>query len=90
MINLDPVRWASALGTDAGMNLVNALRVAGCADARGKGVLVTMNDEIGDSPSIGRMMVRSTKAPNAPDTNNAPGMASHTGKPMPTLNANKM
>src|SRR6266550_1382412 len=34
------------LGTDAGMNLVNALRVAGCAEARGKGVLVVLNDEI--------------------------------------------
>src|SRR6266571_6727026 len=39
-------RPASALGTDAGMNLVNALRVAGAADARGKGVLVVLNDEI--------------------------------------------
>ena len=39
-------RPASALGTDAGMNLVNALRVAGCAEARGKGVLVVLNDEI--------------------------------------------
>src|SRR5438552_3231739 len=29
-------RPASALGTDAGMNLVNALRVAGCAEARGR------------------------------------------------------
>ncbi|MGH7045858.1 MAG: asparaginase [Stellaceae bacterium] len=39
-------RPASALGTDAGMNLVNALRVAGSAAARGKGVLVLLNDEI--------------------------------------------
>jgi L-asparaginase len=39
-------RPASALGTDAGMNLVNALRVAGAAEARGKGVLVVLNDEI--------------------------------------------
>ncbi|MBV9824222.1 MAG: asparaginase [Alphaproteobacteria bacterium] len=39
-------RPASALGTDAGMNLVNALRVAGSAKARGMGVLVVMNDEI--------------------------------------------
>ncbi len=39
-------RPASALGTDAGMNLVNALRVAGSAVARGKGVLVLLNDEI--------------------------------------------
>lgn len=39
-------RPASALGTDAGMNLVNALRVAGSAEARGKGVLVVLNDEV--------------------------------------------
>jgi L-asparaginase len=39
-------RPASALGTDAGMNLVNALRVAGSDAARGNGVLVVMNDEI--------------------------------------------
>ena len=39
-------RPASALGTDAGMNLVNALRVASSAEARGKGVLVVLNDEI--------------------------------------------
>src|SRR5215468_5480004 len=39
-------RPASALGTDAGMNLVNALRVAGCPEARGKGVLVVLNNEI--------------------------------------------
>src|SRR5947207_8874622 len=39
-------RPASALGTDAGMNLVNALRVAGSAEARGKGVLVVLNGEI--------------------------------------------
>src|SRR6267154_4222481 len=39
-------RPASALGTDAGTNLVNALQVAGSADARGKGVLVVLNNEI--------------------------------------------
>jgi len=39
-------RPASALGSDAGMNLVNALRVAGSREARGKGVLVVLNDEI--------------------------------------------
>jgi L-asparaginase len=39
-------RPASALGTDAGMNLVNALRLAGSQDAHGKGVLVLLNDEI--------------------------------------------
>jgi L-asparaginase len=39
-------RPASAVGSDAGMNLVNALRVAGAAAARGLGVLVVLNDEI--------------------------------------------
>jgi L-asparaginase len=39
-------RPASALGTDAGANLVNALQVAGSAEARGKGVLVVLNNEI--------------------------------------------
>jgi L-asparaginase len=39
-------RPASALGTDAGMNLVSALRVAGSVAALGKGVLVVLNDEI--------------------------------------------
>jgi L-asparaginase len=39
-------RPASALGTDAGTNLLNALQVAGCAEAHGKGVLVVLNNEI--------------------------------------------
>ena len=39
-------RPASALGSDAGANLVAALRVAGAAQARGLGVLVVLNDEI--------------------------------------------
>jgi L-asparaginase len=39
-------RPASALGTDAGTNLVNALQVAGSEEARGKGVLAVLNNEI--------------------------------------------
>jgi L-asparaginase len=39
-------RPASALSTDAGFNLVNAIRVAGSPDARGMGVLLLLNDEI--------------------------------------------
>src|SRR5215471_4476425 len=39
-------RPASALGTDAGLNLVNALRLAGSPAAHGKGVVVLLNDEI--------------------------------------------
>jgi L-asparaginase len=39
-------RPASALGTDAGMNLFGAVRVALAPAARGLGVLVSLNDEI--------------------------------------------
>lgn len=39
-------RPASALSSDAGMNLANAIRLAACPDARGLGVLVMLNDEI--------------------------------------------
>jgi L-asparaginase len=39
-------RPASALSTDAGMNLVNAVRTAASPAARGMGVLVMLNDEI--------------------------------------------
>ncbi len=39
-------RPASALSTDAGMNLVNAVRTAAAPASRGLGVLVLLNDEI--------------------------------------------
>lgn len=39
-------RPSSALSTDAGMNLVNAVRTAASPQARGMGVLVLLNDEI--------------------------------------------
>ncbi len=39
-------RPASALSTDAGLNLVNAIRVAGAPESRRRGVLVVLNDEI--------------------------------------------
>ena len=39
-------RPASALSTDAGLNLVNAARVAASPEARGLGTLVALNDEI--------------------------------------------
>jgi len=39
-------RPPSALSSDAGMNIANAVRTAGCPQARGMGVLVLLNDEI--------------------------------------------
>ncbi len=39
-------RPSSALSSDAGLNLVNAIRTAASAEARGMGVLVLLNDEI--------------------------------------------
>jgi L-asparaginase len=39
-------RPSSALSTDAGMNLANAIRVAASPEARGMDVLVVLNDEI--------------------------------------------
>lgn len=39
-------RPASALSTDAGMNLANAVRTAASPEARGMGVMVLLNDEI--------------------------------------------
>ncbi|MGH7387879.1 MAG: asparaginase [Candidatus Rokuibacteriota bacterium] len=39
-------RPATGLSSDAGLNLLNAVRVAGAAGARGLGVLVLLNDEI--------------------------------------------
>jgi len=39
-------RPPTALSSDAGMNLLNAVRTAAAADSRGRGVLVVLNDEI--------------------------------------------
>ena len=39
-------RPASGMGTDSGINIVNAIRTAGHPDSRGRGVLGVLNDEI--------------------------------------------
>ena len=40
------MRPASALSTDADLNLLDAIRIAACPDATGKGVLTVLNNEI--------------------------------------------
>jgi L-asparaginase len=40
------MRPPSALGTDADLNLLDAIRLAACSDAAGRGVLAVMNNEI--------------------------------------------
>ncbi len=46
------MRSSNELGADGLYNLVAAIRVASCEDARGKGVLVAMNDEIHQAVNV--------------------------------------
>jgi len=48
------MRPSSALGTDSGVNLLNAARVAGSPGAVGKGVLVVLNDEINAARDVAK------------------------------------
>ncbi len=47
-------RPPQALGSDAGINLLNALRVAAAPAARGLGVLVVMNDEVHSARDVAK------------------------------------
>jgi L-asparaginase len=40
------MRPPTAMGTDADLNLLDAVRIAACPEARGKGVLVVLNNQI--------------------------------------------
>ncbi|MEG2999288.1 MAG: type II asparaginase [Comamonas sp.] len=48
------MRPGTALSADGALNLVNAVSVAASKDARGKGVLVTMNDEINTARDVNK------------------------------------
>jgi L-asparaginase len=48
------MRPSSALGTDSGVNLFNAVRVAASPEARGMGVLVVLNDEINAARDVAK------------------------------------
>lgn len=60
-------RPASALSTDAGANLVNALRVAGDPASRGLGVLVVLNDEIHSARDVTKTATSRLQTFRAPD-----------------------
>ena len=48
------MRPASALGTDADLNLLDAIRVAACPDAEGRGVLTVLNNEIQSARDVSK------------------------------------
>jgi L-asparaginase len=60
-------RPASALSTDAGMNLVNAVRVAASPEARGLGALVLLNDEIHAAREVTKTSAGRLQTFRAPD-----------------------
>jgi glutamin-(asparagin-)ase len=56
------MRPGTALSADGALNLLNAVTVAGSKDARGKGVLVTMNDEIQSGRDVTKSVNIKTEA----------------------------
>lgn len=60
-------RPASALSTDAGLNLVNAVRVAADPASRGLGVLVVLNDEVHAAREVTKTSTSRLQTFRAPD-----------------------
>jgi L-asparaginase len=60
-------RPASALSSDAGLNLANAIRVAACPQSRALGVLVVMNDEIQAARDVTKTSTMRLQAFRTPD-----------------------
>ncbi|RZL63987.1 MAG: asparaginase [Variovorax sp.] len=56
------MRPGTALSADGALNLYNAVNVAGSKDAGGKGVLVTMNDEIQSGRDVSKSINIKTEA----------------------------
>ena len=56
------MRSSDALSPDGPANLMAAVRVAACPDARGSGVLVVLNDEIHSATDVRKMHTSSTAA----------------------------
>jgi L-asparaginase len=57
----------SALSTDAGLNLVNALRVAASPKARGLGALVVLNDEVHAAREVAKTATARLQTFRSPD-----------------------
>lgn len=60
------MRPGTAMSADGMLNLYNAVRVAASADAKGKGVLVTMNDEINSGRDVAKAINIRTDAFKSP------------------------
>ena len=60
-------RPSSALSSDAGMNLVSAIRVAASPDARDMGVLVVLNDEIHSAREVTKTSTSRLQTFRTPD-----------------------
>ena len=60
------MRPGTAMSADGMLNLYNAVAVAGSKDARDKGVLVTMNDEIQSGRDVSKMINIKTEAFKSP------------------------
>ncbi|WP_394835745.1 asparaginase [Pendulispora rubella] len=56
------MRPGTALSADGALNLYDAVSVAGSADAKGKGVFVTMNDEIHTGRDVSKLVNIKTEA----------------------------
>ncbi|MBD0273340.1 MAG: asparaginase [Acetobacteraceae bacterium] len=57
----------SALSTDAGLNLVNAVRVAASPEARGLGALVVLNDEVHAAREVAKTATARLQTFRSPD-----------------------
>lgn len=60
------MRPGTAMSADGMLNLANAVSVAASSDARGKGVLVTMNDELNSGRDVSKMVNIKTEAFKSP------------------------
>ena len=60
-------RPATAIGSDGPLNLLNAIRTASAPEARGKGVLVVMNDEINGARDVTKTSTYRVETFRSPD-----------------------